>query len=168
MKKQQFISELQKLLSKLPARDARERIIFYSEMIDDKIEEGFSEEEAIDSIGSPKQIAAQINHDIKLQNKNRRAKERRKLKPWEITVLIIGSPLWIAFLAVVASVILSIFAIMLAVNITLWALEIPFFIISLLSEYLIIACKSATKLTLLLVKKFIKLIMNFFKGTDEV
>ena len=83
-------------------------------------------------------------------------------------MLILGSPLWIAFLAVAAAVVISIFAIMLSINLVLWALEIPFFIFSLLSQYLIIACKSSTKLTLLLVKKFIALVKNFFKGTDRI
>ena len=168
MTKKEFISELQKMLSKLPSREVRERLIFYSEMIDDKIEEGFTEEDAVESIGSPRQIAAQISNDIKLQKKKRSLKEKRKLKPWEITVLILGSPLWIAFLAVAAAVVISILAIMLSINLVLWALEIPFFIFSLLSQYLIIACKSSTKLTLLLTKKFIALVKNFFKGTDRI
>ena len=71
MTKKEFISELQKMLSKLPSREVRERLIFYSEMIDDKIEEGFTEEDAVDSIGSPIQIAAQISNDIKLQKKKK-------------------------------------------------------------------------------------------------
>ena len=166
MKKQKFISELQKLLSRFPAREIRERLVFYSEMIDDKIEEGLSEEEAVASVGTPKDIAAQISDEIKAQKK--KLKEKRKLKPWEITVLILGSPLWIAFLAVAAAVVLSIFAVMLSVNLVLWALEIPFFIFSLLSQYLIIACKSATGLTILLVKKFISYVKGFFRGRDRI
>ena len=166
MKKQEFISELQRLLSKLPAREVRERLVFYSEMIDDKKEEGLSEEDAVASVGSPKAIATQITAEMRSQKK--KTKEKRKLKPWEITVLILGSPLWIAFLAVAASVVLSIFAIMLSVNLALWALEIPFFIFSLLSQYLIIACKSATKLTLFLIKKFIEFVKKFFGAKDRI
>ena len=166
MKKQEFISELQRLLSKLPAREVRERLVFYSEMIDDKKEEGLSEEDAVASVGTPKVIATQITDEIRSQKK--KTKEKRKLKPWEITVLILGSPLWIAFLAVAASVVLSIFAVMLSVNLALWALEIPFFIFSLLSQYLIIACKSATKLTLFLIKKFIEFVKKFFGAKDRI
>lgn len=166
MKKQEFISELQRLLSKLPAREVRERLVFYSEMIDDKKEEGLSEEDAVASVGTPKAIASQITDEIRSQKK--KTKEKRKLKPWEITVLILGSPLWIAFLAVAASVVLSIFAVMLSVNLALWALEIPFFIFSLLSQYLIIACKSATKLTLFLIKKFIESVKKFFGAKDRI
>ena len=168
MTKKEFISELQKLLSKLPSRETRERLVFYSEMIDDKTEEGLSEEEAVASVGTPRDIAAQIIDETKKQRKKKAAQERRKLKPWEITVLILGSPLWIAFLAVAAAVVISIFAIMLSVNLVLWALEIPFFIFSLLSQYLIIACKSATKLTLWMVKKFIRYVKNFFGGRDWI
>lgn len=166
MKKQEFISELQRLLSKLPAREVRERLVFYSEMIDDKKEEGLSEDDAVASVGTPKVIASQITDEIRSQKK--KTKEKRKLKPWEITVLILGSPLWIVFLAVAASVVLSIFAVMLSVNLALWALEIPFFIFSLLSQYLIIACKSATKLTLFLIKKFIETVKKFFGAKDRI
>ena len=44
MRKQEFIAVLRKKLSALPRRDAEERIAFYSEMIDDRIEEGLLEE----------------------------------------------------------------------------------------------------------------------------
>lgn len=166
MKKKEFISELQKLLSKFPAREVRERLIFYGEMIDDKIEEGLTEEDAVASVGVPNDVAAQISDEIKAQKK--KANKRRRLKPWEICVLILGSPLWIAFLLAAAAVVISIFAVMLSVNIVLWALEIPFFIFSLLSQYLIIACKSATKVTVALAKKFISYVFAFFKGKENI
>ena len=165
MKKNEFISELKAGLSKLSAKETKERLIFYSEMIDDKIEEGLSEEQAVASIDAPKDIAAQIMRDIKLQK--RKTKEKRKLKPWEITVLILGSPLWITLLLVAAAVVLTIFAVMFSINLVLWALEIPFFIFSLLSQYLIIACKSSTKLTVMLTKKFIGCVKGFFFGKDR-
>ena len=165
MKKNEFISELKAGLSKLSEKETKERLIFYSEMIDDKIEEGLSEEQAVASIDAPKDIAAQIMRDIKLQK--RKTKEKRKLKPWEITVLILGSPLWITLLLVAAAVVLTIFAVMFSINLVLWALEIPFFIFSLLSQYLIIACKSSTKLTVMLAKKFLGCVKGFFFGKDR-
>ena len=166
MKKNEFLSEMKSALAKLSAKDVKEHLIFYSEMIDDKIEEGLSEEEAVASIDAPKDIAAQIMREIKTQK--RKTREKRKLKPWEITVLILGSPLWITLLSVGGAVILSIFAVMLSLNLALWALEIPFFIFSLLSQYLIIACKTATKVTVLFSKKIVSFILSFFRGKDAV
>ena len=47
MNKQQFTDRLKRKLSDLPASEINDRVAFYSEMIDDKIEEGFSEEDAV-------------------------------------------------------------------------------------------------------------------------
>jgi uncharacterized membrane protein len=60
MNKQDFLAQLKESLASLPANDAEERLCFYSEMIDDRMEDGLSEGEAILSIGSVPEIAAQI------------------------------------------------------------------------------------------------------------
>ena len=52
MNKQEFVERLRKGLSGLPQDDIEERLTFYSEMIDDRMEEGLSEEEAVGEIGS--------------------------------------------------------------------------------------------------------------------
>ena len=52
MDKKEFLHKLQKGLSGLPKDDIQERLNFYSEMIDDSVEEGLTEEDAISRIGS--------------------------------------------------------------------------------------------------------------------
>ena len=52
MNKETFLSELKKGLSGLPADDVNERLAFYGEMIDDRVEESMSEEEAVAGIGT--------------------------------------------------------------------------------------------------------------------
>ena len=47
MNKQEFLDELRKGLCGLPSEDIEERINFYSEMIDDRMEEGLTEEESV-------------------------------------------------------------------------------------------------------------------------
>ena len=47
MNKEEFLNSLRKRLKGLPNNEIEERISFYSEMIDDRVEEGMSEEEAI-------------------------------------------------------------------------------------------------------------------------
>ena len=56
MSKQEFLDELRKGLSSLPQSDLEERLIFYSEMIDDRVEEGLTEEEAISEIGTVNEV----------------------------------------------------------------------------------------------------------------
>ena len=50
MNKEEFLSELRTKLSGLPQEDIEERISFYSEMIDDRMEDGISEEEAVEGM----------------------------------------------------------------------------------------------------------------------
>jgi len=52
MNKQEFIEALYRRLSDLPWQDVEERLNFYGEMIEDHMEEGLSEEEAVASMGS--------------------------------------------------------------------------------------------------------------------
>ena len=47
MGKDAFLAQLRKGLAGLPQKDIEERLTFYSEMIDDRMEEGLSEEEVI-------------------------------------------------------------------------------------------------------------------------
>ena len=63
MNKTEFIFELGKRLEGLPKEDIIEKLSFYSEMIDDRIEDGASEEEAIAGLGSPEKVAEEIIAD---------------------------------------------------------------------------------------------------------
>ena len=60
MDKKEFIKALKKALSSLSRQEKAEHLGFYSEMIDDKMEEGLSEKEAVASIGHPADIAKEI------------------------------------------------------------------------------------------------------------
>ena len=58
--KAEFLSELKNRLSSLPDQDVNDRLDFYSEIIDDRIEDGESEEEAVRSLGNMDDIVAKI------------------------------------------------------------------------------------------------------------
>ena len=49
MGKEEFLFNLRKRLSLLPPGDIEDRILFYREMIDDRIDEGMPEEAAVAS-----------------------------------------------------------------------------------------------------------------------
>ena len=76
MNKQDFFAQLRKGLSGLPQDDIEERLTFYKEMIEDRMEEGFSEE-AVSAIGSVEDIVRQSIADIPLA---KIAKERIRPK----------------------------------------------------------------------------------------
>ena len=124
MRKQEFIFELWKKLSDLPKGEVEERLSFYAEMIDDRMEEGLSEEEAVSEIGSPDEIAAQIMGDIPLSKiAKEKIKTKRRLTATEIVLLVIGFPLWFPLLIVVPfSVIFSLYATLWSVVVSFWAI----------------------------------------------
>ena len=91
MRKQDFIKELRLNLSFLPKEEIDDRISFYSELIDDKIEEGVKEEDAIKSIGSIDEIINQIIDEMPLSKIAKdKIKPKRKLRGLEIALIIVG------------------------------------------------------------------------------
>lgn len=122
MNKQDFLAELRKGLSGLPQDDIEERLTFYSEMLDDRIEEGLSEEEAVSAIGAVDEIVRQAVADIPLAKiAKERIKPKRRLKAWEIVLLALGSPIWISLGIAAVAVIFVIYISIWAVIISLWA-----------------------------------------------
>ena len=67
MNKIDFLLLLHDKLSALPAEEVEEGLNFYSEMIEDRIDEGMTEEEAVASVGSVDEIAAQIAADYTVE-----------------------------------------------------------------------------------------------------
>lgn len=122
MNKQEFLSGLRNGLSGLPQEDIEERLTFYDEMLEDRMEEGLSEEEAVAAAGSVDDIVAQTVADIPL---TRLAKERllpkRGRAAWELALLLIGSPIWLSLALAAAAVVLAVYASLWAVIISLWA-----------------------------------------------
>lgn len=122
MDKQEFLLKLRKELSGLPREDLEERLTFYSEMIDDRMEEGVSEEEAVAAAGSVDEILWQTVEEVPLQ---KIAKEKingsRQLKVWEIVLLALGAPIWLSLLVSVFAVVLSVYVSLWAGIISLWA-----------------------------------------------
>lgn len=122
MSKQEFLALLRKGLSGLPQDDIEERLTFYSEMIEDRIEEGLSEEEAVSAVGSVYEIVAQVIADIPLAKiAKERIKPKRRLSAGEIVLLALGSPIWLSLVIAAIAVILSLYVSLWSVIISLWA-----------------------------------------------
>ena len=112
MRKQDFIKELRLNLSFLPKEEIDDRISFYSELIDDKIEEGVKEEDAIKSIGSIDEIINQIIDEMPLSKIAKdKIKQKRKLSGLEIALIIVGSPIWLSLLLSLITVLFSLYII---------------------------------------------------------
>ncbi|HAE52598.1 MAG TPA: hypothetical protein DCG30_05015 [Ruminococcus sp.] len=125
MNKENFLNGLREKLSGLPQEDIEERIAFYNEMINDRMEDGLSEEEAIEAIGSVDSVVEQIMSEIPLSTLvKKKVTPKRKLKAWEILLLILGAPVWIPLVISVGAVMFSVYAVVWALVICLYAVDI--------------------------------------------
>lgn len=101
MKKDEFLAELRLKLSGLPQEDADNRVEFYGEMIADKMDEGKSEEEAIQEIGSVDEVVRQIASETPLFNLvKERTKPKKGIKGWQIALIASTFPIWLPLLIV--------------------------------------------------------------------
>lgn len=122
MKRLEFLLQLRERLSCLPQSDMEERLTFYNEMIDDLMEEGLSEQEAVAQIGNVDEIVSQILQDTPLSTLvKERIKPKQRMKPWQIVLLAVGSPLWVSLLMAAFAVAISLYAVLWVLVICLWA-----------------------------------------------
>lgn len=125
MNKAQFLAALEKKLSMLSPADIEQSLAFYAEMIEDRIEEGMCEEEAVAELGSVEEISARILSETPLPKLVKaRIKPTRSLRAWEILLLILGFPLWFPLLLAAAILVCSLFIVIWSVAVSLWAAEI--------------------------------------------
>ena len=127
MNKQEFLAQLRKGMSGLPKDDIDERLTFYSEMIDDRMEDGVPEETAVCEMGTVDEVISQIIADIPLGKLvKEKIRPKKKFKAWEIILLVLGSPVWLPLLTAAFAVIVSLYVVLWSVVITFWAVFVSF------------------------------------------
>lgn len=120
MTKEAFLSRLGELLADLPGEEVEERLRFYGEMIDDRMEEGLSQDAAVSAVGNVEQIADQIRLEY-MPVLPLPAVQKPPRKWWVILLLILGSPIW-ASLGIAALVVtLALYVSLWSVIISMWA-----------------------------------------------
>ena len=125
MNKNEFLATLRERLNGLPEEDIIKSIDFYGEMLDDRIEDGMSEEEAVSDLGNIEEIISQILSAVSLPKLvKEKVKPKRALKAWEIVLLVLGAPLWIPLLAAVILTVLAVYLSVWSVIISLYAVDL--------------------------------------------
>ena len=115
MTKADFLQLLERALSQLSEEERRANLEYYSELLDDMLEEGMTEAEATDKLGSPAAIAESILQEMPLSKLvSTRMKPKSGWTPLAIILAVVGSPVWVPLLlagvAVVAALFVSIWA----------------------------------------------------------
>ena len=197
MNKLDFILALHGRLENLPQEDVEDRLRFYMEMIEDRMEEGLSEEDAVAELGTVEEISAQIIADIPLAKLvKERVKPKRRLRAGEILLLVLGCPVWLPLLISAAAVVLSLYISLWAVLISLWAVLVSVtacavgcvlagavlgvvrgpigaavigagLVCAGLAIFLFFGCKMATKGTLVMTKKVVLRMKHSFAGKER-
>ena len=111
MNKEEFLAKLRNKLSGLPKAELEERVTFYQEIIEDRMEAGLSEEEAVAEFGA---VVAEVSPEDVQQ-------KRKGAEPWAIVLLVLGSPIWISLLIAAGAVVISGFAVLWSLVASAWA-----------------------------------------------
>lgn len=122
MDKQAFLTALREGLTGLPQSDIVEWVAFYAEMIDDRMEEGLSEQEAVASVGTVNDIILQVVDEYPFPELIKtRIRTRKPMSALTVVLLILGSPIWLSLLIAAFAVVFALWISLWAVIASLWA-----------------------------------------------
>ena len=125
MNKATFLSILRSRLQGLPWQDVERSLEYYSEIIDDRMEDGMTEEEAVAAMGSIDEIVNQILMATPLPKLvKERVRPRRPWRAWEIILLILGSPVWLPLLLAAVAVFLACYVVLWAIIVVMYAVDL--------------------------------------------
>ena len=106
MNKQEYLAQLRAALACLPEGEIEESVAFYTEMIDDRVADGLTEEEATAQLDDPKAAARAIIADLPVVPRTVvRTKQKNRALYW--TLVILGSPLWLTLLLAAGMLVLA-------------------------------------------------------------
>ncbi|MCL2671698.1 MAG: DUF1700 domain-containing protein [Clostridiales bacterium] len=138
MRKYQFLQELREGLSALQESEKLAACSFYSELIDDRMDEGMTEEEAVADMGDIAVLAAQVLAEgtpesaesaedvapvaVVAETAAVEEKPRKGMPQWLLwTLIIVGFPVWFSLLMALLSVAFSLLVSLWSVVISLVA-----------------------------------------------
>jgi uncharacterized membrane protein len=111
MNKRSFLDELTNRLAHLPDQEVVKIIGYYEESINDRIEDGMTEEVSIQSLGSLDDIVSNIENEMPIssmvKDKVLREVEKSNSKGVLVALAILGSPLWLPLLLAAICLVIS-------------------------------------------------------------
>lgn len=121
MKKDEFLDTLKSRIAQLPKDEIDKQLAYYSEMIDDMVEDGIEEAHAVEKLGDMSKIAQTVLQETPLP-----VLMKSRVRPgggWtalSIVLLVLGSPVWLP-------ISLALLAILLAVYLVIWSVIVVLF-----------------------------------------
>lgn len=123
MKKQEFLNELAAALHNLPREERYRTLSYYDELIDDRMEDGQNEEEAVSGLGDPESVAREILGEEEEETPVSTGTGRRV---WVIVLLVLGFPLWGSLLLTGLCLLLTLYILLFVPVIVLVGLALGF------------------------------------------
>lgn len=117
---EQYLERLGRALGALSEDDRTASIDYYREMIQDRLESGMSEREAVQDLEPPESAAAAITNELPALPRAI-ANGRRLGEPLFWILLIVGSPVWLTIMALLLLVILGAYLLIWASILIIWA-----------------------------------------------
>ena len=145
MTKEHFLNELQNRLSFLPSSEVAPFISYYREMIEDRMEEGMSERDAVAGLGDIGRIVEVIQYEmpvtslvvssVKEKTNEAKAKAESRWPAWGkglvIALLILGAPLWLSLLVAAGGVLAGLLAAVVGVIVAVVAVVVALAVASI-------------------------------------
>lgn len=126
MQKIEFLALLRQRISILPPREIDQTVEYYSEMIDDYVESGYTPEEAVARMGGVDNVAAQVLAGEQTPAYDAYVVRKRK-KNGLLWLVILGFPVWFPLLVTAFAVLLTLAIVFGTLAIVLpWSLIVSF------------------------------------------
>lgn len=127
MQKTDFLMLLRQKISILPQHEIEQTLEYYSEIIDDYIESGYTPEQAVAQMGGVDNVAAQVLAGGQIPVYETYGVQKRKKSGFAIAMLILGFPLWFPLLIAAFSIILALAIVLATLAIVVpWSLVVAF------------------------------------------
>lgn len=127
MNKQEYLTAIREKIKAMPAEDIERFTDYYSEMIDDRIEDGLSEDDAVADMVSPDDAVEQILSEMPLAKiVKEKIKPKHELKAWEVILIILGSPVWIPLLITAAVLLLTLWIVAFTLLVSFYVVVLSF------------------------------------------
>lgn len=119
MNKDEFLNDLRHALKGLPYEEVNKTLDYYSELIDDAVEDGADEKTFIAGLEDADTIAGRITDETSIRKLVAREVKGKRFSVPAIILIIVGSPIWLSILIAVA-------ASLLALYVSVWSVVVSF------------------------------------------
>ncbi len=128
MTKSEFVSALSARLAHLPQQERDKATTYYSEIVEDRMEDGMGEEEAVAALGSVEEAAQSAMLDMPLpvlvKARVNESRDKARSRTLWIVLAVAGAPFWLPVAASLAGTFFGLY-------LTLWGLIVTLFAVLL-------------------------------------